>query len=190
MKQRMYKDVRDTLKTGDLIAFGGDGKASEVIKAATNSNVSHVGVVLSTTPLESLILVVQIIESTKFANGFSGVGINRMSTHVEQYDGDIWVLPLKDEVIIRGDIKAFTKFLLEHKGKPYDVPQAIMSAIDFMPSKEDFSKLFCSEYATGAYEAGKFIPPINASKQTPVDVCRFNIYYEPYQLVNQAVELW
>ena len=41
-----YKDVRKKMKPGDVIAFGGKGNFSEIIKWATRSTVSHVGVIL------------------------------------------------------------------------------------------------------------------------------------------------
>ena len=41
-----YADVRSKMKPGDVIAFGGKGNFSELIKWATRSTVSHVGVIM------------------------------------------------------------------------------------------------------------------------------------------------
>jgi len=41
-----YQNVRSKMKPGDVIAFGGKGHFSEIIKFATFSNASHVGVIL------------------------------------------------------------------------------------------------------------------------------------------------
>ncbi len=43
-----YENVRDRMRPGDVIAFGGKGHFSEIIKFATRSDVSHVGVILQT----------------------------------------------------------------------------------------------------------------------------------------------
>jgi cell wall-associated NlpC family hydrolase len=48
-KERMeYSEARSMMKPGDVIAFGGKGHFSELIKFATRADVSHVGVVLQT----------------------------------------------------------------------------------------------------------------------------------------------
>ena len=48
VEQIKYKDARLKMKPGDVIAFGGKGNFSEIIKFATFSDVSHVGVILQT----------------------------------------------------------------------------------------------------------------------------------------------
>ena len=70
------------------------------------------------------------------------------------------------------------------EGRSYDMPQAIFSAIDFIPDQnEDLSKLFCSELVSEAYERANLIAPVNASEMTPQDVVNFDIYDEPYKLI-------
>ena len=41
-----YSQVRSEMKPGDVIAFGGKGNFSEIIKWATRSGVSHVAVIM------------------------------------------------------------------------------------------------------------------------------------------------
>lgn len=43
-----YAKFREKMKPGDVIAFGGKGRFSELIKWSTKSVVSHVGVILQT----------------------------------------------------------------------------------------------------------------------------------------------
>lgn len=45
-KSAKYQSVREKMKPGDVIAFSGKGNFSEIIKWATCSSVSHVGVIL------------------------------------------------------------------------------------------------------------------------------------------------
>ena len=77
--------------------------------------------------------------------------------------------------------------------KEYDLPQAIISALNAMDDNpligkathgaEDFSKLFCSELAAAGLEAGGVINSLNASEVTPIDSCKFNIHKpEHYQI--------
>ena len=44
-RMKRYSKVRNQMRPGDVIAFGGKGHFSEIIKFATRSVVSHVGVV-------------------------------------------------------------------------------------------------------------------------------------------------
>ncbi len=47
-KQLSYDEARLKMQPGDVIAFGGKGNFSEIIKFATFSEVSHVDVILQT----------------------------------------------------------------------------------------------------------------------------------------------
>ena len=182
MNKANYNDIRHRIKPGDCIAFGGVGLVSNGVKIFTSSNVSHVGCVFDACG-GSHERLIQIIESTSLGDGFAGVQFNRMSDHINYYDGNIWWLPLSDRAFQTLDLKEFYNFLIAQKGKPYDAPQAIGSALDFIPdNEENFDKLFCSELLAGAYEAGGLLADINASEQTPIDVCSMWFFDNPIQL--------
>jgi len=191
MKQLNYEMVRENMKPGDVMAFGGKGFISSAIKVITESPVSHVGIILqSNVPTIEGKFINQIIESTSIGDGFAGVQINRMSLHAKKYDGDIWWLPLSEEARSKLDQGLFFSFLLDQVGKKYDAPQAIGSAIDFLPDqREDLDKLFCSELNTAALEKAGVLKDINASEQTPADVCQFDIYSEICQLKGEPKEI-
>ena len=196
--QIKYEKARDKMQPGDVIAFGGKGHFSEIIKFATFSDVSHVGVILQTkvTDEETGKFFNQIIESTSL-NGFNGVNISRFSDRLETYEGELWWLPLNEQ--IRNDKfnrQTFFNFLFNQakERKPYDMPQAIKSALDVMDTlpfglhgpgynSEDFSKFFCSELVAAGLEKAGAVGTVNASEVTPIDLCRWNIYKgEYYQL--------
>jgi hypothetical protein len=193
LSKSIYQNVRDQMQPGDVIAFSGKGQFSEVIKWATRSGVSHVGVILQSKlliedkPQEGLFN--QIIESTSL-NGFSGVSISRLSDRLATYDGEIWWLPLSDACRSRLNIKKFYDFLLHQEHKPYDTPQAVKSALDALDAVpllgrltynvEEFSAFFCSELVAAALEAGGAVKSINASEVTPIDLCMFNLYKDKY----------
>lgn len=196
--QMKYEKVRDMMQPGDVIAFGGKGHFSEIIKFATFSEISHVGVILQTkvTDEDSERFFNQIIESTSL-NGFNGVNISRFSDRLETYEGELWWLPLNEQ--IREDKfnqKTFYNFLFNQakERKAYDMPQAIKSALDALDqlpfglhgpgyNSEDFSKFFCSELVAAGLEKAGAVGTVNASEVTPIDLCRWNIYRgEYYQL--------
>lgn len=192
--QMSYDEARKLMKPGDVIAFGGKGHFSEIIKFATFSSVSHVGVILQTkiTEDDTDRFFNQIIESTSL-NGFNGVNISRFSDRLETYEGELWWLPLSDQIRTALDKKKFYNFLFNQAKdkKPYDMPQAIKSAVDALDNlpfdihgptfnKEDFSKFFCSELVAAGLEISGAINSVNASEVTPIDLCRWNIYQNNY----------
>lgn len=154
-----YADVRDKMRPGDVIAFGGKGRASSIIKRFTQSVVSHVGLVRHVQMISpddyDLRYFNEIVESTSLG-GFSGVQTSRLSTRLLKYDGEAWWLPLNNECRARFDEEKYWNWLYTQDGKPYDTPQAIRAGFDFLESigvgvnVEDYSKLFCSELAAGA----------------------------------------
>lgn len=199
-KQAEYIEVRDKMQPGDVIAFAGKGDLSEIVKWATKSSVSHVGVILQTKllirnqPQDGYMN--QIVESAIF-NGFSGVTINRLSDRFANYDGEIWWLPLSNAVRQKMNVKKFYDFLLHQEHKPYDVPQSIRAVLDVFDKTpflehltrnvEDFSRFFCSELVAAGLEESGGIPRINASEVTPADLCMFALYQaDYYQLKGDA----
>ena len=181
MERMRYTEARKLMAPGDVIAFGGKGQFSEIIKMATLSPVSHVGCVLQTHIGGDDRYFNQVIESTSIGD-FNGVSISRLSDRINAYDGEVWWLPLSHDVLQKFDRRAFFNFLLAQEGKDYDTHQAVFSALDILDSigigrnKEDFAKFFCSELVSAALEKGGAIGPINASEVTPIDLVRFKIY--------------
>lgn len=192
-KSASYQQVRSQMKPGDVIAFSGKGNLSEIIKWATRSGVSHVGVIL-----QSQLLIDgdsqdgffnQVIESTSL-NGFSGVTISRLSDRIELYEGDLWWLPLRKNIHAEMNKKKFYDFLIHQERKAYDMPQAIRSALDVFDkvpvigkathNVEDFSQFFCSELVAAGLEAAGCISHVNASEVTPIDLCCFSLYEKDY----------
>lgn len=192
-KTILYQEARPQMKAGDVIAFSGKGHFSEIIKWATRAPVSHVGVILQSRLLidgdPQAGMFNQIIESTSL-NGFSGVTISRLSDRLETYEGEIWWLPLRDDVHDRMDKGRYYNFLIHQERKEYDMPQAVRSALDALDSvpmvggltrnEEDFSRFFCSELVAAGLEAAGGISRVNASEVTPIDLCSFSIFGADY----------
>ncbi|MPY24541.1 hypothetical protein [Shewanella sp. YLB-07] len=195
VNQITYQEARGLMQQGDVIAFGGKGHFSEIIKFATFSSISHTAAILQTKiPDDDTGRVFnQIIESASL-NGFNGVNVSRFSDRLNSYEGEVWWLPLKKGIReSRFDKIKYFNFLFNQAKdrKEYDMPQAIKSAIDALDSlpfgmhgptynKEDFSKFFCSELVSAALEVSGAVDSINASEVTPIDLCRWNIYEDSY----------
>lgn len=192
-RRAYYHEIREQIKDGDVIAFGGKGQLSGLIKLFTLSGVSHVGVVMKSKILTSdgiLVTTNDIIESTTL-DGFSGVTINKLSKRLKDYDGEVWWLPLNDNLRLQADMKVFYQWLKEQNRKCYDSKQAIGSAFDILwNNKEDFDRFFCSELVAASLEKAGVIKNINASEVTPADLCMFKIYDQDYyQLSGETKEL-
>lgn len=193
--QISYTDARRLMQPGDVIAFGGKSHFSQLIKFATSSEVSHVGVILQTkiTDDDTGRFFNQIIESTSI-NGFAGVNISRFSDRLNTYEGELWWLPLQKNVRESSfDQKKFYDFLFNQARlrRPYDMSQAIKSALDALDSlpfgakgpgynSEDFNKFFCSELVAAGLEVAGAVGRVNASEVTPIDLCRWKIYQPKY----------
>ncbi|MFZ5584807.1 MAG: hypothetical protein ACOZHQ_02645 [Thermodesulfobacteriota bacterium] len=191
IKLSKYDKVRDQMLPGDVIAFGGKGHFSEIIKRVTFSKVSHVAVVLQTQatyeagPDRRFFNL--IVESTKW-DGFMGVDAIRLSDRLKSYDGQVWWLPLNRELrkTRRFDQKKFFDFLYAQKGRPYDLKQAVNSVLDDLDGLlgqmspflncEDFSRFFCSELVAAGLEEAGLLDALNASEVTPADLCQWSIY--------------
>jgi len=194
-QQINYSDARKLMKPGDVIAFGGSSAFSKIIKLVTFSEVSHVGILLKTQIADenSGLFFNQIIEST----GQKGVSISRFSQQLKDYDGDVWWLPLSEDIRQSDfDINAFFEFLYHQaaNNNGYDLTQALKSAMDTLEklpwgnndsvyNAEDFSKFFCSELVAAGLERANAVGTVNASEVTPIDLCRWKIYQGRYYLL-------
>ena len=193
--QADYLDVRALMKPGDVVAFGGRGASSELIKFVTRSVVSH-----NATVLQSRLLIDgepqagmlnQIVESLIP----SGVSMSRLSDRLAQHSGEVWWLPLSDAVRARLRPDVFFDWLLHQNRKPYDYHQAVEAGLDLFGGRvfragEDWGRIFCSELSAGALEASGAIGRLNASEVTPADLCAFAIYApDYYQIKGQPREI-
>ena len=192
MIQKLYSEIRSTLKTGDLVAFSGHNFVSANICAITQSNISHVGMIMKVNTAQANLPIIMVVESCKVSAGFSGVHIARLSTRIIGYDGDIWILSVEKSIYTSG----VESFLVSKLGVPYDIKQAFGSAFDYPFSEEqekDLAKIFCSELCNEAYYQNLLTNasnvPSNSSEQTPIDVCRLPIYAEVYQVKGKEKEL-
>lgn len=182
MKQAAYNDIRNDMHPGDVIAFGGRGAFADLIRAATRSVITHVGVVMHTSVFEDNRYFNLVCQSTVR----HGVQATRLSDVIRRYAGEVWWLPLEEPL---EHTTEFYDFLFDKEGAAYDLPQALLSAVRHVENEEDLAKLYCAELVAAALEVAEVIGPINASEVTPIDLCLMGIFKESYQLKGDRLEI-
>ena len=190
MKQANYQKVRGRMRTGDIVAFGGRGFVSWLTKRLTGSNVSHVGIVVQThlRDTEQKNFDNLIVESTKRGNCF-GVLMAPCRYVVDQYEGEVWWLPLRREVRDRFKQDALANFLYRDpdaipERSTFDWWGALIAMVDsfgkLTHNPEEFDKYFCSELIARGLECAGAVPNVNASEVSPIDVCQWAVYKKNY----------
>lgn len=202
LQQEIYQNIRSQMQPGDIIAYSGRARISGLIKFATSSNISHIGIVSHALVSHLGHLTVEVMESVKEAvhpetgQLITGVHRLRMSTRLRHYEGNVYWLPLAKITRRRLDYTAAITFLMNVLGRPYDIPQAIKCALDALDgfpgrltyAREDYSSLFCSELAAGALKAGGILDQTsNPSEMTPIDILRLPIFHNNYYQLKGTV---
>jgi len=159
------------IQPGDVLAYGGYGIFSKLIKALTKSCVSHMAIMYDRQ---------SIVEAIN-------VGVLKIPAFddAERYEGDVWYLPLSKQSRRRMKLTKMKSFLHSSLGKKYDMHQAIFSAFDYEKqelayNRENHQAFFCSELVAGALEEAKILRRVNTSEVTPIDLCRFDIFAKKY----------
>lgn len=140
VRKEEYEDIKACMSPGDVIAFSSNGLFSTVIKLVTSSHVSHVGIVVPSECLEGAnpddIVIAEATEN--------GVEFRSLDSRVRDSDVEmLWWLKLTPDhrCRLKQNSDAFCKFLKTHKGRPYDISQALQLGITcFEPVLESIHK--------------------------------------------------
>jgi hypothetical protein len=202
------QDIISIVQPGDILAFSGKGNIiSDLVRFATGSIVSHVGMILNSQLGTDQ---PKIIESTSLG-GFSGVTVTDLIMRCTYYPGLIWYLPLNADLQKKVDSKKLDYWLLQQKGKQYDTWGAVESAllqweesdywhklVSYWPaiasksdSKTPVPHWFCSELASAALQQVGILPPsLNPDLVRPTDLVSMQIYSGTcYQLKGNATPI-
>ncbi len=179
-----YKDMRDQLKTGDIILFSGKGGISDGIKFFTVSKWSHVGMVYRLdNPLdpESSIFCwesttlsdIKDADTGKLTKGVQRVELSERLERCFSKGYEISVR-LLSETLTDDMILALNNFRHEVSGRPYekDKIELLKAAYEGVlgDNKEDLSSLFCSELLAEAYQnMGLLTEKVPSNEYTPND---------------------
>ncbi len=155
-----YEELRGALKTGDIVLFSGNSFISRLIRLATRSDWSHVGMILKFHGYDSIFLW----ESTGMNNvrdaftgrRTSGVQVTLLSERIARYDGKCAIRRIENFIISPEQIGHLNRLRREIKNRPYEQSkkELIKSAIDTFgtANKEDLSSLFCSELVAESWQ--------------------------------------
>ncbi|MGB3238106.1 MAG: hypothetical protein WBB29_07410 [Geitlerinemataceae cyanobacterium] len=183
-----YERYRPQIKSGDVIAFSGNEGFSKLIKWASGSMFSHVGIVLNTNlsgELGGSVLIVESTVETRVRDAtnsevIKGVQLHWLSKRILMYDGAVWWVPLKKPLPPEG-LEKMQSWLRQTNNQrvPYDYVQVMGAGLDMFErlgimNQVSLSTLFCSELVTKALQvSGAIDLALNPSEQTPNDVVNF-----------------
>ena len=190
-----YESLRHKMKTGDTIAFSDDSVVSKIIREATGSRYSHVGLVVRS-EIKGFGDSVLLAESHAWAEGedvihlemVRGLQIHFLSDRIQGHKGDICWVPLIQAIPEELRLKAMAWLREKHKKRTrYDFSQAMGAGIDVWEKRfgnqPDFTKLFCSEMNSKFLQIAEMIlSGINPSEQTPEDVVKFPCMLLPVKI--------
>jgi len=172
-----YDDIRDELKTGDIILFSGKGAISEAIKFFTRSKWSHLGMVVYIKEWDMNVLweSTQLGDKKDIESGKlkKGVQMTLLRDRVLSYDGGVALRKLH-YTPTRETEEKLRDFRAESKDKHYEEStiELIKSAYDgwLGDNEEDLTSLFCSEMLSEAYQRMGILSESKPSNEyTPAD---------------------
>lgn len=177
-----YKDMRDRLKTGDIILFSGKGAISDGIKFFTLSKWSHVGMIYRfDNPLDpkssmfcwesTTLSDIKDADTGKLTKGVQRVELSERLERCFSKGYEISVR-LLSETLTDDMILALNNFRHEVSGRPYekDKIELLKAAYEGVlgDNKEDLSSLFCSELVAEAYQKmGLLTERVPSNEYTP-----------------------
>ncbi len=178
-KRATYRQLRDTLSTGDLLLFDGDGIISRGIQLLTDSHFSHIGMAIVSSELDTIFCwestTLSTVKDADTGLATKGVQLVLLSDRLNTYQGKVSVRHLLGESLTEHDLRDLSSLRQRLKGTPYeeDDLELLFSALDYFDQddgEEDLSSLFCSELVAEAYQTLGLLPPCKPSNEyTPAD---------------------
>lgn len=130
LKEKEYDKIKDSIQSGDVIAFSGRKLTSHVIRRVTKGNVSHVGIIVPPKFLDDSHNHIVLAEAIDKGVTFVPLIDKVKDKGVEK----LWWLRCSPK---RVDPVAFKDFIEKHKDKDYDYQQAAMLILDYLESALD-----------------------------------------------------
>jgi hypothetical protein len=162
-----YLAVRDLMKTGDLLQWRSNSLIGALIRWRTGAEVNHSSLVLRLREYEGQ-------DHRRFTTEAleNGTVLHLLSRRLEDFDGECWWYPLKDNW--NDKRQAIGEKALALIGIPYDYGSIVHQI--FGAVSTDARALFCSEYCAIAYG-------IEGEAPTPADMPRLGIFAEPVKIL-------
>ncbi|MBV9576860.1 MAG: hypothetical protein JO149_09575 [Gammaproteobacteria bacterium] len=186
-----YNDVRQTLRSGDILLCSGNSMFSTLIKEATNSQWSHVAFILRLDVINR-IMVLESVESigvrtiplSSYACDYNGTG--------KGYPGR--VLLARHQQVHESDISKLSRLAIDLLGYPYHADEIVhiatrlgLATLGFHEHPDSMKQraFLCSEYAQVCFESigihinynpAGFIAPADFARDPQVKpLCYLNV---------------
>ena len=172
MTDLLLADAVPSFRAGDVLAFSGTGLISDLVKVATGSHISHVGLALG----DGL-----MIESTSL-NGFTGVTESPVTARLLEYEGRIWWYPLRPQYFLRyhAYIRQVCAKLV---GEPYDTWGALEAAFQIHHDQHQGDE-FCSELAAQVLRDLDVLPAsVEPDLVLPCGLLNFDIFSTNFEII-------
>ena len=170
-----YAEIRDSLKTGDIVLFSGQSQVSGILKWFKRSKWSHVGMVVKLPQFDAIMLWESTLLSsaTDVETGMPSLGV-RLVPLSQRIGGEVAIRRLENVVLSQEDIDKLSALRVELRGRPYERnPVELFKSVWDLPfgrNEEDLSSVFCSELVAEAYQALGLLPEEQPSNEyTPAD---------------------
>ena len=181
IKYGYHKEIRSSLKTGDIVLFSGDKGIAPLIKFFTRSIWSHVGMVYvrdGDVCLWESTKIGKVVDS-EIGNIVNGVQLPLLSERIRTFPGNVAIRSIS-EGFEQDMLQKLSTFRERVKGRKYDgAPLTLLLSVYdgiFIPegfvleASNDLSSFFCSELIAETYrEVGLFFSQQPASEYTPAD---------------------
>ncbi len=196
-----FKDISNTIHSGDLIVFGGNDPASELVKLITRSPVCSIGLVLNT----KLVINLQYDTNSKTddstmlnrpnqfnlvaeTSAYNRVDISRLKTRLDECSGEVWYLPLKSDIRkkieTRLDLQQIIKNFENRDKAPDDtVTEALVKTLDDANPgvKTALSRLYgATLFATLLNEVHLLGNSIEVDQLNTHDICKMSLFKANY----------
>lgn len=150
-----YSDIRPKLRSGDLWICSGKYPFSEMIKLATNSNWSHVAVIMRVDSLDR-VMVMESVEDIGVRAVPTSQYLDNYEVSGKPYKGRIFVARHKRMPRAKSQAKQLAKFAVDQLGLPYDKAEIMGIAYRVLLASRDLPvpprspkkspAYICSEY--------------------------------------------
>jgi len=138
----VYSSIREQMKTGDLLQWKSNSIIGSLIRWKTKSTVNHSSLVLRIPEYQGKEKRVWTTEALEH-----GTVLNLLSRRIDEFDGELWWFPLKDEWHPKCEM--IGEYALKMIGLPYDYKSIVKQIVGRVSA--DARALFCSEYCYLAY---------------------------------------
>lgn len=162
-----YNEVKNSMKTGDLLQWASFSVIGWLIRWKTKSDVNHSSLVIRLAEYEGL-------ERRRFTHEAleRGVILNLLSRRLDRFNGKVWWYPLKDEWDERR--QRIGELALAWTGVPYDYKSIADQLISSVSAEA--TALFCSEMCFMAYG-------FTGKAPTPGEMSGLGIFKEKVQIL-------